>query len=143
VVKEKIAKGFGSLLASVPVGVLFLVMGMEVNLKAVEGTLLFLAILLASVTGAKWVGSWIATQKGYPSSRERALIMFGGLAQGEMGILIAAYLFSRGLLTPPSFNVSIVAVIMLTVIAPVLIKIVSAEIRMQTMLGKVTESRNR
>ena len=130
-VKEKIAKGFGSILASIPVGVLFVVMGMEVNLKEAEGPLIFPAILLVGVVGAKLIGSWIATKKGYQLSHERTLIMFGGMAQGEMGILIAAYLFSRGLLTPSSFNVSIVAVIMLTMLTPIAMRVAQTKFNIQ------------
>jgi len=122
-VKEKFAKGFGSLLASIPVGVLFMVIGMEVNLRAAAGPMIFLAVLLAVVVTARLIGCWVAANKGYQSSRERVLIMFGVLAQGEMGILIAAYQFSRGVLSPPSFNVGIIAVVSLTIVSPVLMRI--------------------
>ena len=37
--------------------------------------------------------------------------MFGALYQGEMGILIAAYLFSRGLVNPSQFNIAIIVVV--------------------------------
>jgi len=126
-VKEKIVKGFESVLASIPVGILFIVIGMEVNLKAVEEAIFFLVVLLAAVVGAKLMGCWIATNKVYESSRERALIMFGVLAQGEMGIVVAAYLFSRGVLSPPSFNVGIIAAVSLTIVSPVLMRIASTE----------------
>ena len=122
-VKEKFAKGFGSLLASIPVGVLFMVIGMEVNLRAAAGPMIFLAVLLAVVVTARLIGCWVAANKAYQSSRERVLIMFGVLAQGEMGILIAAYQFSRGVLSPPSFNVGIIAVVSLTIVSPVLMRI--------------------
>jgi Kef-type K+ transport system membrane component KefB len=127
-VKEKIAKGFESVLASIPVGILFIVIGMEVNLKATEGSIIFLVVLLGAVVGAKLIGCWIATNKGYESSRERALIMFGVLAQGEMGIVVAAYIFSRGLLDPPFFDVAIMAVVLLTMVSPVLMRIASTEL---------------
>ena len=64
-VKEKIAKGFGSGLASIPMGILFMVIGMEVNLKAAEGSIIFLAVLLVAVIGAKLIGCWIATNNGF------------------------------------------------------------------------------
>ena len=131
-VKEKIAKGFESILASVPMGILFIVIGMEVNLKAAEGSIIFLAVLLSAVIGAKLIGCWVATNKGYPSSRERVLIMFGVLAQGEMGIVVAGYLFSRGLLNPAFFNVTIVAVVLLTMVSPVLMRIASTEFEVRT-----------
>ena len=142
-VKEKIAKGFESILASIPVGILFMVIGMEVNLKDAEGSFIFLAVLLAAVVGAKLIGYWIATNKGYQSLRERVLIMFGVLPQGEMGILIAAYLFSRGLVSPSSFNAVIIVVIALTMLTPIVMKLVSTEFRVQATPVRVVESKNR
>jgi len=130
-VKEKIAKGYESTLASIPVGILFMVIGMEVNLKAAESSIFFLTVLLVAVVGAKLIGCCIATNKGYESSRERVLIMFGVLAQGEMGMVVAAYLFSRGLLNLPSFNVAIILVVLLTILTPVLIKIAYTEFNVQ------------
>jgi len=126
-VKEKIVKGFESILASIPIGILFIVIGMEVNLKAAEGSIHFLTVLLIVVIGTKLIGSWIAINKGYESSLERALIMFGVLAQGEMGIVIAAYLFSRGVLNPAFFNVAVIAVVLLTIVSPILMKIASTK----------------
>jgi len=136
-VGEKIAKGFGSVLASIPVGILFIVIGMGVNLKADGGSIIFLAVLLAATIGAKVMGCWIATNKGYQSSRERVLIIFGVLAQGEMGILIAAYLFSRGVLSSPSFSVGIIAVVSLTIVSPVLIRIASSGFGIQITCARV------
>lgn len=139
-VKEKIAKGFESILVSIPIAVLFVVLGMEVNLKGAGGTIIFFAVLLAAVVGAKLMGCWIATNKGYRSSRERALIMFGVLAQGEMGIVVAAYLFSRGVLSPPSFNVGIIAVVLLTMVSPVLMRIASTGFGVNTTCFQVAGS---
>ncbi len=130
-VKEKIAKGFESILASIPLGILFMVIGMEVNLKAAEGSFIFLAVLLAAVVGAKLIGYWIATNKGYQSLRERVLIMFGVLPQGEMGILIAAYLFSRGLVSPSSFNAVIIVVIALMMLTPIVMKVAQIKFNIQ------------
>jgi Kef-type K+ transport system membrane component KefB len=138
-VKENIAKGFESILVSIPIEVLFVVLGMEVNLKGAGGYIIFLAVLLAAVIGAKLIGCWMATNKGYESSRERALIVFGVLAQGEMGIVVAAYLFSRGLLNPAFFNVAVIAVVLLTMVSPVLMRIVSSGFRVQTTYAQVAE----
>jgi Kef-type K+ transport system membrane component KefB len=124
-VKERIGKGFESILASIPIGILLMVIGMEVNLNAVEGSILFLTALLIVVIGTKLIGCWMATNKGYPSSRERILVMFGVLAQGEMGILIAAYLFSRGILNPQFLSIAILVAVGLTTVSPILMRIVS------------------
>jgi Kef-type K+ transport system membrane component KefB len=139
-VKEKIAKGFESMLVSIPIGVLFVALGMEINLKGAGGTIIFFAVLLAAVVGAKLIGCWIATNKGYESSRERALIVFGVLAQGEMGIVVAAYLFSRGLLNPAFFNVAVIAVVLLTMVSPVLMRIASTGFGIQTNCARFAGS---
>ncbi|HUL22755.1 MAG TPA: cation:proton antiporter [Thermodesulfobacteriota bacterium] len=125
-VKEKIDRVFESILSSIPVGILLMVIGMEVNLKVVESSILFLGFLLIIVIGTKLIGCWIAT-KGYPSSSERVFIMLGVLAQGEMGVLIAAYLFSRGVLNPQFFGMAILVVAGLTTVSPILMRIVSSE----------------
>jgi len=134
-VKNKIAEGFNSVLASIPIGLLFVVIGMEVSFKEVGTSVIFPVILLGTAVVTKLIGYWIATSKGFESSRERALITFGALHQGEIGVLIAAYLFSRGLVNPSSFYAAIIAVVLLTMIAPILMKIASVELRVQTMPG--------
>jgi Kef-type K+ transport system membrane component KefB len=133
--KEKIASGFGSGLASLPVGVLFVVLGMEVNFKGVEGNIIFLAMLLAIAVVAKLTGGWIGTRKGFESFRERVLIRVGALYPGEMGMLIAAYLFSRGMVNPSQFNLAIIAVMILTMIAPVLMKRAAVRLHLQSTVA--------
>ena len=130
-VKEKVSKGLGSVLISLPVGVLFVMLGMEVNLKEAGGYLNFLIVLLVAIVGAKLVGSWIATRREFDSLRERALIVIGILPQGEMGMLIAAYLFSRGLVNPSSFNAVIIVVIVLTMLTPIVMKVVQIKFNIQ------------
>jgi len=142
-VKEKIASGFGSGLASLPIGVLFVVLGMEVNFKGIEGHIIFLAVLLATVLVAKLTGGWIATRKGFESSRERVLIRVGVLYPGEMGMLIGAYLFSRGLLNPTQFNLAIIVVVILTILTPFLLRMTPVEYNVQGATVRSAEPRKR
>jgi Kef-type K+ transport system membrane component KefB len=131
--RKKITGGFESALASIPIGALFVVIGVEVNVKEASTSIFFLAVLVTAVVVAKLIGSWIATRKEFQSSHERVLIMFGVLAQGEIGVLIAAYLFSRGLVNPTSFNAAILVVILLTMVSPLLMKMTSMEWRREEM----------
>jgi Kef-type K+ transport system membrane component KefB len=121
--KEKITGGPGSALAALPVGILLVVLGMEANFKGIEKDALLLAVLLLTAAGTKLLGSWLATRKGFVSSGERFQVLVGGLPQGEIGMLIAAYLFSRGLVNPSEFNVSVIAVVMLTLLSTLMMKI--------------------
>jgi CPA2 family monovalent cation:H+ antiporter-2 len=122
--KERITGGPGSALADLPVGILFVVLGMEANFKGIEKDALLLVVLLLTAAATKLLGSWLATRKGFVSSGERLQIMVGGLPQGEIGMLIAAYLFSRELIDPSQFNVVIIVVVLLTMSSPMLMKIV-------------------
>jgi Kef-type K+ transport system membrane component KefB len=124
--KEKMTKAFGSAPVSLPIGVLGVILGMEVNLKEIGDHLFFLIILLATVPATKWIGVQIATPTGLSSSRERWSLLFGELPQGELGMLIGAYLFSRGLLNPSQFNVGITVVVLLTILSTVLMRIAHA-----------------
>jgi len=53
------------------------------------------------------------------------------LPQGEMGMLIAAYLFSRGLVSPSSFNAVIIVVIVLTMLTPIVMKVAQIKFNIQ------------
>jgi Kef-type K+ transport system membrane component KefB len=121
--KERITKGFGSPMISLPIGVLFVVLGMEVNFKEPGLEEIFLAILFGVVVGTKLIGSWMAAHRKFNLPYERGLIMIGTLPQGEMGMLMAAYLFSRGLVNPSSFNAVIIVVIVLTMLTPIVMKL--------------------
>jgi Kef-type K+ transport system membrane component KefB len=138
--REKISKGFGSMLGSLPIGVLFVVIGMETNFRAASDTIIFLIVVFTVMVAAKLIGSWIATRKDFDSLYGRILIGFGILPQGEMGMLVAAYLFSRGLVSPPSFNSVIILVVVLTMIVPVVMKVLG---RLPFQEGAVMQERYR
>ena len=59
--------------------------------------------------------------------------MFGVLAQGEMGIVIAAYLFSRGVLNPQFFSIAILVGVGLTMVSPILMRIASTQFGVRTI----------
>jgi Na+:H+ antiporter len=126
--REKMSKGFGSMLGSLPMGTLFVVIGMEANFKGARGYILFLIVLFVVVVVAKLIGSWMTMHKDFVLIRGRVLTVVGTLPQGEMGMLIAAYLFSRGLVNPSQFSAAIIVVVTLTLFVPVLLKIASAEL---------------
>jgi len=136
--KEKLAKGFESVLASIPVAILLVVIGLEVNVKAIQGFTLFLIVLLIVVIGTKLIGCRIAANKEYSSSRERVFILFGVLAQGEIGIVIAAYLFSRGVLTPQFFSIAVLVGAGLTMVSPLLMGMVSPRLNKKELDGALS-----
>jgi hypothetical protein len=69
--------------------------------------------------------------------------MVGVLNQGEMGILIAAYLFSRGIVNPSQFNLTIIAVVILTMISPAVMKMAAVRLHLQSSSVQESKLRNR
>ena len=123
--REKIEGGFGAGPASLPLGFLFVVLGMEVNLREMGGSAIYLVVLFLAVMTSKLIGNWIGTRRIFWKPSERVLNVSGTLHQGEMGILIAAFLFSRGLVNPSQFNVAISLIVILTMLTPILLKTAS------------------
>jgi Kef-type K+ transport system membrane component KefB len=121
--KEKVKRGLSSFLSSLFIGLFFVVLGMGANFREPGLNVTLLAVLLAACVGGKEMGSWLGTRRYFPSGDERALTMRGTLHPGEAGILIATYGFSRGLLNPSQFNLAIAVVLILTILAPLLMKI--------------------
>lgn len=141
-IKEKIG-GFGSPLVSFPLGILFVVLGMEANFKGIENHTIMFVVLLLTVTVTKLSGTFLATLKWCKSFDERFRIMIACLPQGEIGMLIAAYLFSRGLIDPTQFNFAILVVVILTMITPILMKTTGYPSSLQSGLKpRVTTSRS-
>ena len=122
-VKERLSRGFGFPLVAISVGVLFIVLGMEVNFQEVWDGKVFLPLLLFAALGGKAIGLWFIGKKEPASPREHVLMVIGSQPQGETGMVLAAYAFSRGLLTPPEFQVVIATVLILTFLTPFLMKI--------------------
>ena len=96
---------------------------MEANLADAWEQPFPLFVLLATVVTSKLLSLWITERKTFQSFPERVFVMLCTTPQGEAGMVIAAYLFSRGLMSPVLFNQTITVVVALTMIAPVLAKI--------------------
>jgi Kef-type K+ transport system membrane component KefB len=121
--KEKLSRTLSSPVAGIFTGVLFIVLGMEAQLQEVWNEIAFGILLLIGAIGGKAIGLWIVPRKEFGSPGERALQLWGILPPAEMGMILAAYAFSRGLLAPSEFQVVIASVLTLTVLGPLAIKI--------------------
>ena len=122
--REKVEKGLSSLPALLPVTTFLVVFGMEVNLKAPSGRFLFLGSLFAIVLTGRLIGSTLSAGQQIIPPFDRLVTAVGSLSQGEMGMMIAAYLFSRGLIIPPIFNLAIILMVLVTILAPILLRLV-------------------
>lgn len=110
-------------LASIFTPIFFAVTGAQVDLGALLDPQLAIAALVLAVIGiaTKVVGGVIAT---WSTGRWSALTVGVGMApRGEVGIVVAGLGLSLGLLTPALFSVLLVAVVLTTVFAPIMLNI--------------------
>ena len=103
------------------VPVFFVVMGMLVDLGAMQGTLLFgLVLTLLAIVG-KIVGSGGFALLGGFNRRGAWRIGLGMLPRGEVALIIAGIGLARGVIGVQEFGVAIMMTLVTTVLAPVLL----------------------
>lgn len=120
--RDKVLRGSESVMASLPVGLLFITMGMEANLRVITDQGILVLAMLGGVVFAKSVAVRVWARKVGGSSEERTQVTLGAFSPGEMGMLVAAYFFSRGLLPPPAFNVAVTVVVLLAMLVPLFMR---------------------
>ena len=96
----------------------FAFIGLQVDLGALAepGTLLLLAGVTATAIATKLAGSWLGT-RGMPS-RDRAIVSFGMVPRGEVGIIVAGIGVTAGVVDDDLFAVIVGMAVLTTVVAP-------------------------
>jgi Kef-type K+ transport system membrane component KefB len=125
--KDRVDVGLRSFLGSLPIGIFFIVLGMQVDFRGAEKWAVPLALATAMVVGAKIISARIALNSFLQSSRERLQVISGTLQPGEIGILIAVYLFSRGLVDPFMFRGAVTVLMALTLLSSIMMRMAGKE----------------
>ncbi len=103
------------------VPVFFVVMGMLVDITAMEGALLFGVVLTLLAVVGKVVGAGAPALLGGFNLRGGWRIGLGMLPRGEVALIIAGVGLARHVITGPEFGVAIMMTVVTTVLAPVLL----------------------
>lgn len=108
-------------ISSFLVPIFFVVMGMLVDIQAMQSLLLFGSVLTILAVVSKVFGSAVpALAVGF--TRIGSLrVGIGMLPRGEVALIIAGIGLSRGILTPDFFGVAILMTMVTTLLAPVLL----------------------
>ena len=103
------------------VPVFFVVMGMLVDVTAMEEALLFGVVLTLLAIVGKVVGAGAPALLGGFNLRGGWRIGLGMLPRGEVALIIAGVGLARHVITGPEFGVAIMMTVVTTVLAPVLL----------------------
>ncbi|MCH7706573.1 MAG: cation:proton antiporter, partial [Chloroflexi bacterium] len=103
------------------VPIFFVVMGMLVDLSAMQGVLVFGAVLTLLAVVSKVVGAAVPALVTGFNLRGSARIGVGMLPRGEVALIIAGVGLARGVIDADLFGVSIMMTVVTTVASPVLL----------------------
>ena len=105
----------------------FAFIGLEVDLDALAdpGTLALLAGVTALAVASKLAGAWLGASD--MESRDRALVAFGMVPRGEVGIIVAGIGSTAGVVDAELFAVIVGMAVLTTVIPPPVLRRLAAE----------------
>ena len=119
-IAEKLERPLGGLYHAL-VPVFFVVMGMLVNLHAMQPVLVFgLAITILAVLG-KVVGCGLPALTVGFNHRGALRVGFGMLPRGEVALIVAGAGLSSGIIGPDLFGVAVMMTLITTLLAPVIL----------------------
>lgn len=122
-IREEIEEGISSLAYAFFVPIFFVEIGLEVNLRAISGNAwwfaaVFTLIAIISKVGGSGFGAKIA---GF-TNREAFQLGIGMVSRGEVGLIVASFALSSGLISQEGFSIAVFMVIMATLVTPPMLR---------------------
>lgn len=123
--KNQIEHGFATIAYGLFVPIFFVNIGLEVNMRAITGSDWIYAIVLTIVAiGSKIIGSGFGAKVGGFSRLESLRLGIGMVSRGEVGLIVAAFALSQGLLSADTFSIVVFMVIVATLVTPPMLRLV-------------------
>ncbi len=105
------------------VPVFFVSIGLEVNLRAISGSAWIFAIVLTIVAIlSKIIGSGLGARMSGFTNLESLQLGIGMVSRGEVGLIVAAFALSNGLMTQDGFSIAVFMVIVATLVTPPMLR---------------------
>ena len=105
------------------VPVFFVSIGLEVNLRAISGSAWIFAIVISIVAIlSKIIGSGLGARISGFTNLESLQLGIGMVSRGEVGLIVAAFALSNGLLTQDDFSIAVFMVIVATLVTPPMLR---------------------
>lgn len=121
--RDEIEEGISVLAYAFFVPIFFVDIGLEVNLRAISGSAwwfaaVFTVIAIISKIGGSGLGAKIA---GF-TNREAFQLGIGMVSRGEVGLIVAAFALSTGMITQEHFSIAVFMVIVATLVTPPMLR---------------------
>lgn len=122
-IREEIEEGISALAYAFFVPIFFVDIGLEVNLRAISGNAwwfaaVFTVIAILSKIGGSGLGARIT---GF-TNKEAFQLGIGMVSRGEVGLIVASFALTTGLISQENFSIAVFMVIMATLVTPPMLR---------------------
>jgi Kef-type K+ transport system membrane component KefB len=115
--------GIGSMAYGFFVPIFFVSIGLSVNLRAIAGSAWLFAIVISIVAIlSKILGSGGGARMSGFSWLESVQLGIGMVSRGEVGLIVAAFALTSGLLSQQNFSIAVFMVIIATLVTPPMLR---------------------
>ena len=122
--KRDIDAGIHPLTYTVFVPAFFIGIGLQANARQLGGHAAFAIVLIAVAIVAKALGCGLFARLSGFSSAESLRVGIGMISRGEVGLIVAGYGLTNGLIDRDVFSASVVMVLATTMVTPPLLRLV-------------------
>ena len=120
--KKQIDDGVHPLTYSMFVPIFFISIGLQANGRDLGQQVAFTAVLIAVAILAKAVGCGVFSRACGFTSAESIRVGVGMISRGEVGLIVASYGLTNGLIGQEVFSASVLMVLATTMVTPVLLR---------------------
>ena len=121
--KERIDRGIHPLTYSMFVPVFFVSIGLEANARDLGNDIAFTAAILVVAVAGKILGCGVLAWLCGFTGRQSLRVGVGMISRGEVGLIVASYGLSHGIITHNGFSAAVVMVLVTTMITPPLLRL--------------------
>jgi Kef-type K+ transport system membrane component KefB len=126
--KERLEQGVSALAYGLFVPIFFVSIGLEVNIRDLEGeALLLTAIIILVAIASKFFGSGLGARWAGFSWRESWQMGAGMVSRGEVGLIVANVGIGAGLVSGGEFSAIVGMVLATTIVTPPMLRALFAE----------------
>jgi Kef-type K+ transport system membrane component KefB len=126
--RTELTAGISAIAYGLFVPLFFVNIGLSVNLLAIAGSAWAFALLLTLVAiVSKILGCGFGGRMSGFSNREALQLGVGMVSRGEVGLIVAAFAVSQGILAQQNFSIVVFMVIMATLVTPPMLRAVFRE----------------
>ncbi|MDX1416166.1 MAG: cation:proton antiporter [Candidatus Promineifilaceae bacterium] len=120
---SQLESGVSALAYGFFVPVFFVSIGLEVNLRSISGSAWIFAIVITIVAIlSKIAGSGLGAKISGFTNLESLQLGIGMVSRGEVGLIVAAFALSNGLMSQNDFSIAVFMVIIATLVTPPMLR---------------------